>query len=240
MISGFTDALGAAIFMAINLMASNPNYEITPEEIETKEVFCLAQNIWFESRSSTFEDQKMVGFTTLNRVKDRRYPTSICEVVWDDQQFSWTHDGKPDSIVLDTPDRVRKWANIVELSVLLVSENIADVSRGATHYHAHYVNPYWVSDMVKLASVGTHKYYKTQNADKYIEENEPKISDDNSESNFYDELSPYSKDILDRLSKYIESNKLENRLMADIEGKFSMYIDAIDGLIAPPIYCEKD
>lgn len=173
MLSGFTDAIGAAIFMAISLMSTNPTYKINPEQVEIKEVFCLAQNIWFESRSSTYEDQMMVGFTTINRTRDRRYPESICEVVWDKEQFSWTHDGQSDSIKLDTPDRVQKWARIVELSILIMTNNIDDVSNNATHYHAKYVSPGWSRRLVKVATVGGHHYYRYRDGYRYMDDLDP-------------------------------------------------------------------
>ena len=78
------------------------------------ELFCLAQNIYYEARGSSRADQMGVSDVVLNRVKDSRYPNTICEVVyqgkkkpsWKDPtkivmvrnkcQFSWYCDGKAD------------------------------------------------------------------------------------------------------------------------------------------------
>jgi spore germination cell wall hydrolase CwlJ-like protein len=37
---------------------------------------------------------------------------------------------------------------------------VTDISEGATHYHATYVNPYWADDMTVVLEVGQHIFYK--------------------------------------------------------------------------------
>ena len=54
------------------------------------QLYCLAQNIYYEARSSSRADQMAVSDVVLNRVKDRRYPNTICEVVYQGKQKpSW-------------------------------------------------------------------------------------------------------------------------------------------------------
>jgi spore germination cell wall hydrolase CwlJ-like protein len=36
---------------------------------------------------------------------------------------------------------------------------LQDNTHGATHYHADYVSPYWVSDMHYLTTIGHHYFY---------------------------------------------------------------------------------
>ena len=77
-------------------------------------LYCLAQNIYYEARGSSRADQMAVSDVVLNRVKDSRYPNTICDVVyqgkqrpsWKDPnkmvmvrnmcQFSWYCDGNKD------------------------------------------------------------------------------------------------------------------------------------------------
>ncbi len=54
------------------------------------EMDCLARNIYFESRGEPLEGQYAVAYVTLNRVLDSRWPDTICEVVYEPNQFSWT------------------------------------------------------------------------------------------------------------------------------------------------------
>jgi spore germination cell wall hydrolase CwlJ-like protein len=43
--------------------------------------WCMAQNIYYEARGSSLADQAAVADVVLNRMQDRRYPNTICEVV---------------------------------------------------------------------------------------------------------------------------------------------------------------
>lgn len=55
-----------------------------------KQLNCLAQNIYHESRGEPIRGQLAVAFVTLNRMEDERFPDSICGVVFQKGQFSWT------------------------------------------------------------------------------------------------------------------------------------------------------
>ena len=64
------------------------------------EVTCLAQNIYWEARNQSIQGMYAVADVTLNRVKDKRWPSTVCEVVKQrrrSRQFSWYCDGKPDT-----------------------------------------------------------------------------------------------------------------------------------------------
>src|SRR5210317_144981 len=64
------------------------------ENVAKDDMYCLQQNIYFEARNQSINGQIAVAWVTLHRVDDPRYPNTICEVVWQRKQFSWTHDGK--------------------------------------------------------------------------------------------------------------------------------------------------
>lgn len=53
---------------------------------------CLAKNIWFETRGDTYAGKEMVAQVVINRVKssNKIYKNSICDVVYQRSQFSWT------------------------------------------------------------------------------------------------------------------------------------------------------
>ena len=89
------------------------------------QIRCMAQNIYFEARAESMLGKTAVGFVTINRVNDKRFPNTVCEVVhqgphresWKTKQdetladedriyyprkhrcqFSWYCDGKKDII----------------------------------------------------------------------------------------------------------------------------------------------
>ena len=46
----------------------------------------------------------------------------------------------------------------VAVYVLMNYENMADITKGATYYHADYVNPQW-RNMERLTVIGRHIFY---------------------------------------------------------------------------------
>lgn len=125
---------------------------------DEKQTDCLAKNIYFEARNQSFLGQRAVAWVTLNRVKDSKYPESVCEVVWQDGQFSWTEDGKPDRPTDDTSWMLAKF--VAEIAIHTHGQ-IPDPTNGATMYHADYVNPYWSSKFVETVKIEDHIFYRT-------------------------------------------------------------------------------
>nr|WP_321458115.1 cell wall hydrolase [uncultured Cohaesibacter sp.] len=128
-----------------------------------KQKTCLANAIYFESRSEPEDGQVAVGQVVLNRVKNPAYPNTICGVVYQNQnkrnacQFSFACDG--------IPDRVRSkkaWDLAWKLANEVVNEEVWLKSVGSsTHYHATYVHPKWARTMKKRKKIGLHIFYKT-------------------------------------------------------------------------------
>ena len=120
------------------------------------EIKCLADNIYFESSNQSEVGQIAVANVTMNRMYSKHFPNTICDVVWEPQQFSWTHDGKS-----DVPSDAAKYASIYNLAELVYNGHIPDVTEGATFYHADYVNPHWASAMdEKVAKIDNHIFYR--------------------------------------------------------------------------------
>ena len=156
--------------------------ELYAEE-ERPQEYCLALNMYFESRGSSIADMAGVSDVVLNRVKDSRYPNTICEVVkqakmkesWktakdqdlDDQQriyvpvrnkcqFSWFCDGKA-----DIPLNQDLWHLVQNMAYLMIWEKrYVGITEGSTHYHAEYVNPRWASGLHLTGRIGKHIFYR--------------------------------------------------------------------------------
>jgi len=116
--------------------------------------------MFFEARTESVTGQLAVAEVTLNRVASNHYPDTICEVVWQRKQFSWTHDGKHDD-----PTRMSYLDKLVWEDIKLRANDIIDgkaetTESGAIMYHAEYVKPYWTGSYSKVAKVGTHIFYK--------------------------------------------------------------------------------
>jgi len=53
-------------------------------------VVCLAQALYYEARSEPLDGQLLVAEVVLNRVKHEDFPDTVCEVIYDADQFSWS------------------------------------------------------------------------------------------------------------------------------------------------------
>ena len=49
--------------------------------IDKKEITCLAKNMYFEARNQGLAGQLAVSLVVMNRVKDERFPNTICGVI---------------------------------------------------------------------------------------------------------------------------------------------------------------
>ena len=126
-----------------------------------RQLDCLSRAVYYEARSEDTVGQMAVAEVVMNRVRDPRFPKSICDVVYQGQyrntgcQFTFTCDGsvrhKPSGEAWDR-------AKNIALHVMLGLNT--PVTNKATHYHTDYVNPYWAPGLVETATVGTHIFYR--------------------------------------------------------------------------------
>jgi len=123
---------------------------------------CLALNMYFEARKEPIAGQLAVAAVTLNRVADKRYPDDVCGVVWEKNQFSWTHDGKHDDPIRMNYLDVQAWHEIAELAEDVMSGEIELPGISSTHYHATSVNPFWTKHYELDGQVGNHLFYTNE------------------------------------------------------------------------------
>lgn len=140
-----------------------------------RQTLCLAKNMYWESRNQSFRGLIAVGNVVMNRVSDKRYPNSICEVVeqgptrpsWKNPEiyypiknrchFSWYCDGKSDAI----PKQDRRIFEIIRSMAVKVHTGwFDDLTYGATHYHAYYVKPEWAKTKTKTIRIDDHIFYR--------------------------------------------------------------------------------
>ena len=152
--------------------------EISQEQIEQWmqiETECLAMNVYHEARNQGTAGQIAVAHVTVNRVKDHRFPDTVCEVVYQGQhrpswkgtgemipvrhkcQFSWYCDGKADTVYDE-----ETFNKIYDLTSLMMDGTIQiiDITDGATHYHADYVSPSWAKTKTKTVEIEDHIFYR--------------------------------------------------------------------------------
>jgi spore germination cell wall hydrolase CwlJ-like protein len=134
-----------------------------------KEIECLALNIYHESRGEPYQGQLGVAYVTMNRVVNPNYPDTVCEVVFQYKQFSWTHDTRS-----DRPDDRIAWDKSVAVAdyvyknyyyFMEIARGSPDVTRGALYFYApDQANPDWAREMVATATIGRHIFLRKEKA----------------------------------------------------------------------------
>ena len=135
---------------------------------------CMALNIYHEARSDSLAGKFAVADVVLNRVRDDRYPGTVCDVIyqgdhkpsWKDSsqlvpvrnrcQFSWYCDGKS-----DTPLDADSWNEAVLISSQIIKNGkYRGLTESATHYHADWIQPYWAPSLQQVGTIGSHIFYR--------------------------------------------------------------------------------
>jgi spore germination cell wall hydrolase CwlJ-like protein len=132
------------------------------DKTRPKQEKCLADAIYFESRGEAARGQIAVAQVVMNRVFSGYYPDNVCGVVYQNAhrhlacQFTFACDGIPDRVT--EPDAWER-AKTIAKDTLDGKYWLDDVGK-ATHYHAYWVHPWWVSTMRKLDRIGVHTFYR--------------------------------------------------------------------------------
>ena len=122
--------------------------------IPEKDLECMAMNIYHEARGEVVEGQIAVAHVTMNRVAHDNWPETICDVVYQSKQFSWTH-----MIEDHTPYDRKAWREAKAIARDVIIGNTNDPTNDAVFYHARWVNPSWTSYMEVSKVIGNHIFY---------------------------------------------------------------------------------
>ena len=163
----FTDVFLAGMMIIVPAVSNLPENKTAAKE-------CLAVNMYHEARDQGTAGRLAVSAVVLNRVRDSRFPNTVCEVVYQAQmkpswktgkpvpirnrcQFSWYCDGKSDNI----KDK-KTYQRILDFAGLILHNDIEflDITDGATHYHADYVKPDWADTKTRTTEIGAHIFYR--------------------------------------------------------------------------------
>ena len=159
-------------------LPGRPDTQVAPE-VNPEELECMTLNIYREANNQSMAGQIAVARVVINRVQDRRYPGSPCDVIYDGPmkeswktkndpdlpknervfypvrnkcQFSWYCDGKS-----DWPKDMDAWVEAQQIAYnMIVYSDARGITEGATHYHATYVSPEWARDFAIIGRIGEH------------------------------------------------------------------------------------
>jgi spore germination cell wall hydrolase CwlJ-like protein len=121
---------------------------------------CLTEALYFEARGESVAGQFAVAEVILNRVDHANYPDTICGVVNQGTgrrfacQFTYTCDGRPENV---TDHAIHE--RLGRIARIMIDGGPRNLTGGATHYHANWVNPSWAREFPQTAEIGTHLFY---------------------------------------------------------------------------------
>ena len=129
-----------------------------------EDLTCLARNVYFEARGEPVAGQRAVAEVTMNRVASERFPSTVCEVVyekrWDARRkryvgaFSWTEleeRSEPSGIA---------WQRALAVAKAVYDGQEARTVQNALFYHADKIKPRWARSQNRIAKIGRHIFYE--------------------------------------------------------------------------------
>jgi len=131
------------------------------QHLMEEEVNCLADNIYYEAGTESYEGKLAVAQVTLNRVNSEKYPKDVCGVVKQKDgsvcQFSWV-------CLKVSKDKDRyTWEESKLIAEKMLTQSIFHdklAKTNALFYHADYVDPGWNKSKV-ISKIGRHIFYTT-------------------------------------------------------------------------------
>lgn len=136
------------VMKAIGRM-SRPNIPPVP----TSDLVCLAQALFFEAAHEPMVGIEAVAAVVLNRVSSTNYPRTVCGVVYQRRQFSWT---------ADVMNRIRRPPTMyVDMARTFLQNRaiLRDQYPLYTHFHHVSVSPAWSEHLTYMGTYGQHKFY---------------------------------------------------------------------------------
>jgi spore germination cell wall hydrolase CwlJ-like protein len=145
----FTLALGHPL---LAFSAGQPRY--------TQEKRCLTLAMYWEAREEGRKGMTAIGWVILNRLKSKKFPRTICEVVRQKRtkrrcQFAFWCDGRSDE-----PKNRKVWKMANHLAAKLLSKPPRDPTRGALFFHSDRIRVPWAIKRKRTVHLGCHIYYR--------------------------------------------------------------------------------
>ena len=127
----------------------------------SRELDCLTQAVYFEARGEGSAGQAAVAQVVLNRVRNPAFPKTVCGVVFQGAarrqgcQFSFACDGS-----LHKGRELAAWNRAQHVAARALSGAVMDAVGNATHFHTIAVQPVWGPNLLRVAQVGLHVFYR--------------------------------------------------------------------------------
>jgi spore germination cell wall hydrolase CwlJ-like protein len=127
----------------------------------SRDLDCLAQAVYYEARGEGTSGMQAVAQVVLNRVRHPAFPKSVCGVVY---QGAALRTGCQFSFVCDGSMRRGKepgaWRRARDVASRALGGYVFTMVGNATHFHTTGVSPGWRNQLLRVAQVGSHVFYR--------------------------------------------------------------------------------
>ena len=116
--------------------------------------YMLALNMYREARGESLQGQLAVAEVTLNRVKHKSFPSTICSVISQKNQFTWyAKQG------ISNPN-TKKFKEMLSLSRAILSNKVQLPKTGALYFVNSSTRPSFLRNKKHVADIDNHSFYK--------------------------------------------------------------------------------
>jgi len=141
---------GVSATFTATLQANSINDSSQVQKLSKSQIECLSNAAYHEAKGESDKGMLAVIHTTLNRVKDNRFPKTVCGVVYQKSQYSWT---KYNPKVKEQ----EQYARAERLAKEVVAGKHKDNTYGALFFNSLHRKP---SGTVCTVRIGGHSFYK--------------------------------------------------------------------------------
>lgn len=147
--------------LAIAKVPTRKELQRMPKASGGSEWACLTEALYFEARGESIPGIFAVAEVIVNRKASGRFPNSVCGVITQGAhrrnacQFSYKCDGAAE--VYHEP---KAHAMVGKIAKMVLDGRTKSLTKGATFYHSHTVNPRWARQFRRTAQIGKHLFYK--------------------------------------------------------------------------------
>ena len=127
---------------------------------QSRDLECLTQAVYYESRGESRSGQSAVAQVILNRVRHPAFPKSVCGVVFQGAktggcQFSFACDGQPHH-----PLENASWRRAEGVAAEALDGQVMAEVGDATHFHVASSGSNFSAGLLKVAQIGAHVFYR--------------------------------------------------------------------------------
>lgn len=150
----YTDALPVTVEITPDLPVETLHLASTRTTFSREDLQCLTEALYHEARGEGRQGQRAVAEVILNRVDSGSFPRTVCGVINQPSQFSYTIGGtKP----------IRNKAAFLraqDIANEALSGAPRELTGGATYFHTPAVRPAWSRRFQRTVQIGRHIFYR--------------------------------------------------------------------------------